>query len=232
MKRIFITTSLIVAGALVNAQNNNCSVMPDSLKGTYEGGCEKGKANGTGKAVGADTYEGNFKNGFPEGHGKYVWKNGNYYDGGWKKGLKEGKGEMHYKKVYKDSVVTGFWKKDVYKGLYENPWVIHNVTTEIGRVGISKIGGKGNDVTITVENLVGGGSLSANSSQASTAMTGYQITRGQFISKSNTALSNKAITVFRGVIFPFRGTYNFGASTIEIEIFEEGNWDISIPINK
>ena len=63
-------------------------------------------------------------------------------------------------------------------------------------------------------------------------MTSFQITRGQFMSKSTNTLTNKDITVFRGVMFPFRGTFNFGNSIFEIEIFEEGSWDIMVPINK
>ena len=35
----------------------------ETLKGTYTGECKKGKANGRGKAVGTDTYEGFFKTG-------------------------------------------------------------------------------------------------------------------------------------------------------------------------
>ncbi|WP_462253042.1 hypothetical protein [Ferruginibacter sp.] len=225
MKHFFLLFLFIGSSKLIIAQTSVCGVMADSLKGTYEGGCDKGKANGAGKAVGVDTYEGDFKNGLPDGLGKYVWKNGTYYDGAWKKGMKEGKGEMHYKIKYKDSVVAGFWKKDIYKGEYENPYTIHNVTSEMGRVGVSKMG-QGNAITITVENLIGGGF------QSTTTMTNFQITRGQFISKSSNTLTNKEITIFRGVIFPFRGTFNFGNSIFEIEIFEVGSWDINIPINK
>ena len=232
MKHFFLLLFFATSFKLIIAQTTNCTVVPDSLKGNYEGQCNNGKANGKGKAVGVDIYEGEFKNGLPDGQGKYIWKNGDYYNGGWKKGMKEGKGEMHHKITYKDSVTTGYWKKDIYKGEYENPYTIHNVTTDIGRVGVYKIDGKGNEVTITVENLVGGGSLTSNSFGASTIMTGYQITRGQFISKSNTTLTNKDITVFRDVRFPFRGTFNFGNTIFEIEIFEEGIWDITVPINK
>ena len=53
-----------------------CSVSVDSLKGEYNGDCKKGKAEGKGTAVGIDSYKGNFKNGYPNGEGKYIWKNG------------------------------------------------------------------------------------------------------------------------------------------------------------
>lgn len=35
-------------------------------------------ANGTGTATGTDSYTGQFKNGYPDGKGKYTWKNGEY----------------------------------------------------------------------------------------------------------------------------------------------------------
>lgn len=232
MKQIILMCTLSLSSYYLMAQTSTCGVMLDSLKGTYEGDCNGGKANGHGKAVGADSYEGNFKNGYPDGMGKYTWKNGNYYNGNWKKGVKEGQGVMHVMVNNKDSVVTGFWKKDVYKGEYENPYIIRNTTSEIGRVSVTKIGGKERSVTITVENLQTTGTLTSGSFQASTTMTGEQITRGSYVSKSNTTLTNKDITTFRGVVFPFRGVFNFGNSIFEIEIFEEGVWDISVPINK
>jgi len=34
-----------------------------TIKGTYTGDCKKGKASGKGKAIGTDTYKGDFKTG-------------------------------------------------------------------------------------------------------------------------------------------------------------------------
>ena len=44
------------------AYSQTCEVDKESLKGTYTGDCKKNKAHGKGKAVGMDTYEGEFKN--------------------------------------------------------------------------------------------------------------------------------------------------------------------------
>lgn len=228
MKHFTLLFLLIISVKLITAQTTPCMVQPDSLKGTYEGACEKGKANGMGTAIGADTYIGNFKNGYPDGQGKYVWKNGNYYDGAWKKGLKEGKGEMHLKSGYKDSVVTGYWKKDTYRGQYENPYNIVDVTTRVGRVQVEKMGSRRNTVTVQVESLQAGGGFSATSAK----MTSLSVIRGSYQSKSSNAMSNKEITIFQSVVFPFRATFYFGEHKVEIEIFEEGDWDITIPINK
>lgn len=232
MKQLFF---LLLAGfcfAGISAQNTNCTVQLDSLKGTYEGDCSSGKANGFGKAKGADSYEGNFKNGYPEGQGTYTWKNGNYYKGGWKKGLKDGKGEMHLYINNRDSMITGFWKKDVYKGEYEHPYVVITNTTDVGRIQATKVDRKGNTITLSVESLAGGGSIYGSGAKASVTLTGNQVIRGSYLTKTQNTLGNKDVNVFRSVTFPFRAIFTMGGSSVEIEIFEEGNWDIIIPINK
>eukprot|EP00210_Caulerpa_lentillifera_P003479 g3319.t1 len=43
-----------------------------------------------------DRYEGGWKNGLPEGHGKYTWKDGSTYSGHWKEGTKHGIGEYQW----------------------------------------------------------------------------------------------------------------------------------------
>ncbi len=231
MKHLLLITLLQFAVNIVWAQEG-CKVLPDSLKGTYTGECKNGKANGNGKAVGVNSYDGEFKNGLPEGKGKYTWSNGNYYYGSWKKGEKDGKGELHQFDNGKENVVKGYWRKDNFKGEYEHPYVITNVTSEIGRVQIAKMSDNEASIAVTVESLATGGSLSSGTFQTSTIMTAHQVTRGQYVSKSSNALTNKEITTFRGVIFPFRCTFNFGNSMIEIEFFEKGAWDIMVPINK
>ena len=232
MKQLFILLLISFIIKSASSQSIDCKVLLDSLKGTYEGGCVNGKANGQGKAVGINSYEGEFKNGLPEGTGKYTCGSGDYYYGSWKKGLKDGKGELHLFEDGKETLITGYWKKDNYRGEYENAYVINNVTPEIGRVQISKVGNNERVLAITVENLVGGGSLNSSKFQTSTTMTAHQITRGSYVSKSTSTLTNREVTTFRGIIFPFRAIFNFGTSMIDIEIFEEGGWDVFIPINK
>jgi hypothetical protein len=232
MKKLPALLLFVFSFTHVHAQDAACKVLPDSLQGNYTGECKNGKANGNGKAVGIHTYEGDFKNGLPEGKGKYTWSNGDYYYGGWKKGLKEGKGELHRWENGKEKLVTGYWKKGNYRGEYENPYVISNVTTDIGRVQVEKITDNEFSVSVTVESLNNSSSLSRSALQATTVMTSHQVIRGQYVSKSSNALTNKEITVFRGVIFPFRCTFNFGNSIVEIEFFEQGAWDVLVPINK
>ncbi len=58
-----------------------CIVHMSELKGLYEGGCEKGIANGYGKALGLWSYVGFFKNGQPSGKGVLINSGGDRYEG-------------------------------------------------------------------------------------------------------------------------------------------------------
>jgi hypothetical protein len=232
MKKLLLFSFLSVTIIAAKSQNTDCKVMPDSLKGTYEGGCKNGKADGTGKATGTDAYDGEFKSGLPDGLGKYTWKNGNYYYGEWKKGLKEGKGQLHGFENGTEKLITGYWKKDKYVGLNENPYKILSTTTDIGRVDVRNMNKKGSSISFTVKSLADNTTpFSANSNNIA-VMTDFQITRGSYNTKSNTKLPNSDVTVFRDIIFPFVATFNFGSSILQIEIFEEGEWDIYVPILK
>lgn len=44
------------------------------------------------KFANGDEYVGGWRDGYPEGHGKYLWKDGSSYEGGWKEGTKHGVG--------------------------------------------------------------------------------------------------------------------------------------------
>jgi hypothetical protein len=232
MKQLLLVIFLTLSIQSITAQTPACTVLLDSIKGSYEGDCKNGKANGNGKSVGIHTYDGEFKNGYPEGKGKYTWTNGDYYYGGWKKGQKDGKGELHRFENGIESVVKGYWKKDNFKGEYENPFLVTNTTSDIGRLQITKMSPNESSITVTVESLNNSSSFGASSFSTTTIMTSHSVIRGQYVSKSNNALTNKEVTVFRGVIFPFRATFNFGNSIVEIEFFEQGAWDVVVPINK
>ncbi len=53
--------------------------------------------NGRGiEIVDGNTYEGHFKDGLAEGHGKKTWITGECYIGEWRDGLRHGKGECTY----------------------------------------------------------------------------------------------------------------------------------------
>lgn len=130
----------------------DCKVLLEPLAGQYEGDCKKGLASGNGKAVGTDIYEGAFKKGLPEGEGTYTWSNGDVFEGSFKKGLKEGDGKLTYNpERLADSVLTGFWKNDVYMGLYEQPYNVMSKTGPVNRVVVRKLGSSPNDILIRGE---------------------------------------------------------------------------------
>jgi hypothetical protein len=73
-----------------------CDVVDLRLRGSYKGECRNGKAYGKGKAVGIDTYQGEFINGMPDGQGTYIWQNKDRYIGKFKEGKASGRGVMRY----------------------------------------------------------------------------------------------------------------------------------------
>lgn len=233
-KTICAAAILLLCASFTHAQT--CEVLADSIRGTYTGACAKGKANGEGKSVGRDTYEGGFKNGLPDGTGKYTWGNtGSYYTGKWKKGLQDGAGEMHViGSDGKESVTTGFWTKGEYRGIHEFPYKIFNVTPEVGRVQVAKIKSVpgGGSVRIRVESIMGGGSLVSSTNMPSVRMTDFRITGGSYLSKATSPMTNSEVTSYMSVVFPFRGIFYFGSSMIDIELYEEGNWEITVPVGR
>lgn len=220
MKFLMLLSFLTLASFTAVSQNSDCKVLSDSLKGNYEGDCKNGKADGRGKAIGTDSYDGEFRNGLPDGKGIYSWKNGNSYDGQWKKGMKDGKGELKTIENGQLTTKNGYWKKDKYVGLYENPYKIITATSQIGRVEVNNMDKKGNSVIITVN----------NTARAHVTMTDFQISRGSYERKSNSSMSSADITTFSDVVFPFAATFYFGSAILQIEIYEKGAWDIAVPI--
>lgn len=107
MKYLFFI--LLTAFSFSVVAQSDCEVKLKAISGTYTGECKKGLANGVGKAVGTDQYEGEFKKGLPHGNGIYTWADGNQFKGKFSKGEKKGKGVLTMKTVAgNDSIVTGF----------------------------------------------------------------------------------------------------------------------------
>jgi hypothetical protein len=46
-----------------------------------------------------DRYEGEYRNGKPNGKGTYTWKDGSKYEGEWRHGKKHGKGKFTWPEV-------------------------------------------------------------------------------------------------------------------------------------
>ena len=229
MKKTILLLLVCIIGKTVLCQNADCKVMIDSLKGTYAGACENGKANGQGKATGTDAYEGWFASGYPEGKGMYTWKDGHYYIGQFKKGKLNGNGEMYFESASgNDSIITGFWDKDKYKGLYEKPYIIHNNTTRILDISCKQLNKKGDIITIEGHQV---------SSEGTTYRRGgplpyvknITVINGTYSDTRSVDLANIASIILLNAVFPFRAIIYFtNGEFFEISLLEKSEYEISV----
>lgn len=205
-----------------NTFAQDCIVIPDALKGKYEGGCDKGKAHGQGKANGSDFYEGEFKNGYPDGRGVYTWKDGHYFIGNYKKGNIDGKGEMYYESATgQDSVISGYWKKNVYVGKYEKPYEVKSMSSRINKVNCRISNKGGQDININVSKISAG----------LATVNDIAIINGTFYRHNTQAMTNMTLTRIQQVTFPFRAIFTFNTGEITEIIFNEnGDYDVEIQL--
>lgn len=236
--RKLLLTGAFLAFAVTAGLTQDCKVLLTQISMNYTGDCKSGKAEGKGKAVGQDTYDGEFKSGYPDGLGTYTWKEGSWFNGSWKKGQKDGQGEMHYKRENApDSILKGFWKKDIYQGQYEKPYRIISQSGKISTLKITRNPGyKDMDIAITITNTTGGQSTVVESGTKSIdlpklKMGDIDVQRGNFTTRTsidNTARETK--TMLRGVEFPFRATFRIDDQMFEVEFFEAGNYTVTCNI--
>ena len=241
-KSIFLFASVFSVSVVLSQP---CIVSIDSLKGQYTGGCKHGKANGFGTAIGTDSYTGNFKNGYPDGEGKYTWKNGTWYDGSWRAGVFEGNGTFNkVDDVKPDSatLVTGFWQDGKYIGKYQKPYSIVSLTNGISDISARKVGNTKAEITITVTSTTAGGSSLYKPILPKPKLVGIDLLEGRFQQQADNETSN--ITnryTFRQVTFPFYAIFTFETTgtnpmplpreKIRVEISESSNWYIQVKID-
>lgn len=127
MKYLTLFTFFFITILFTNAQTDSCKVVLEKISGKYAGECLNGFANGKGKSIGEDTYIGTFKDGLPDGKGKYIYKNGDVFIGNWLKGKKNGKGKFEISINGKMNTINGYWKENEYVGVSE-PDVSFRVT--------------------------------------------------------------------------------------------------------
>lgn len=206
-----------------------CKIQVDELKGSYTGDCKDGKANGQGKATGTDTYEGSFKNGYPDGYGTYTWANKDVYSGNFKKGAMDGQGTMRYfGRQTADSVLVGFWKKNKYIGQYEKPFVVNDRTSKVNKVEVMLIrrDEKSGSININSEQLKG---QSFSAMPVIPTVTDISVVSGQFISKNSSTLTASSVTRIQQIIFPFRARISFSnGEMVEITFNEKADYDVNI----
>ena len=218
LKRILFTGALIF-GSYVYAQKSECKVNIPDISGNYTGDCKKGLAHGKGVAQGIDRYEGQFVKGLPEGKGVYKWADGTYYDGQWKNGMREGSGKM----VYRDSVVTGYWKENKYQG--EKPKQVYEISRSqnIGRSTFTKTDKNASAINIRI---MRSGSDNMEIEELSLA--------------SSSGSENRNLNYYSiiGVTFPVEVTVRYRVwnqmhtfqsdAMFEFKVFEPGSWEVLI----
>jgi len=131
MKNLTLIIFFLVLTLSINAQTDSCKVLLGKISGEYTGKCLNGLANGKGQSTGEDTYIGTFKDGLPDGKGKYLYKNGDVFQGYFQNGQKDGKGKFEYTLNKGKNTLIGYWKKDEYVGVTE-PDVSYRVTSALG----------------------------------------------------------------------------------------------------
>jgi hypothetical protein len=224
MKKTFLFSMLLALGS-TTCIAQDCKVLLEPLTGTYEGECKSDKANGKGKAVGKDSYEGEFKAGYPEGKGIYTWSNKDWFDGIWKKGQKEGDGEMHLTfGGTRDSVITGFWKKDKYVGKFEKAYKINSQSQAIQNVNITKMEGSTvKEVAIILSTKSGGTQTLKGTYSENIHDECIDVTKGGYESFVEVPYQPKATKfTVRKVSFPFVAFFRSDSHFVEIAFYEEG----------
>lgn len=141
----------------------DCKVDVEKLYSHYKGECKNGKADGAGKAVGKDMYEGQFANGKPHGQGTYTWDDKASFKGQFKNGVAQiphqgcyvadvrlrgtYKGECRNNKAYGRGKAVGI---DTYEGGFINgvlngpgTYIWHNGDRYIGQFKDGNAHGRG-----------------------------------------------------------------------------------------
>jgi len=212
-----------------SAFSQDCEVKIPELTGEYEGKCKRGSAHGKGKAVGEDTYEGNFKKGYPDGKGIYTFANGNVYEGEFDKGLKAGEGTMTFASDDVPAMV-GYWIDDEYAGKDKK---VHNVidrSTSIKTVRFRRISGDANQITFKFAN---------QGKPVKSSNVTFECPNAVFVSGTDfeavysiSEFPVKGNLIFRAAgLRTANGSSDFVSGQAEFEITFRGDWEVTVEMN-
>lgn len=220
-KKVVFVVSIVLGTSVITAQVKN-----DRLSGNYDGSKKKELAEGKGKAVGKDTYEGQFKKGLPDGIGIYtfgekvtlggfVFAVGDKYEGAFKKGKFEGKGKITFVDKEK-GVLEGYFEDGKYVGKTKDGYIwMKEESSGINRVIVQKRNSSKNDISLTgIGDLIEIGAV-----------------HGSFNSTEQTW------TDIRSEDFPFTihlkgvNEANYNRCVVKVVIESPGTWEIRVVPN-
>ncbi len=235
MKKFLIAFFFTTFSICISAQES-CKVLAPNLSGEYIGICKKGIANGKGIATGIDKYDGNFKDGLPDGKGFYTWESGATYVGEWKEGKRNGYGT--YISAEQDSTLTGIWKDDKFiEKKFEKPKIIRK--ENVVSVSFKKVSDTDKKISINItqrrnkiNNINGLTIISSSGSQTTMGNT-------QIIENVNYPLLCKITFETIGAmskISTSSSSRGVGVSSdapsiqvlLEFEISEPGEWNVNL----
>ena len=108
----FLTNGSVETGEWREGEFIGASLIESGMVGCISGDCESG--NGVFiYREGAARYEGEFKEGMPDGTGHCLYSNGDRYRGEWANGAFEGKGSLYLRD---NTIVSGYWRAGEYIG--------------------------------------------------------------------------------------------------------------------
>ncbi len=206
----------------------DCKVLDPNLLGVYTGDCKNGKAEGQGKSVGLHSYEGEFKAGLPDGEGIYTDEKGSVFKGQFKKGKREGYGEYIIKNGM-DSVLTGYWKKNVYVGLYETPYKLISKTSMVNTININTQAPKTfPTIEVSIESFIGG-VIDVHGENPKPTLTGVVFSKGTYhLMDEMTSQQKKNVYIFNNVIYPATVSFRFGTEEVIVDFYEVKNYKVGI----
>ena len=222
----FKRAALFVVSMVLGTTVMMAQVKNDRLSGNYEGGKKKELADGNGKAVGKDTYEGKFKKGLPEGIGIYtfgenvtldgfVFAAGDKYEGAFKKGKFEGKGKITFVDKEK-GVLEGYFEDGKYTGKTKDGYIwMKEESSGINRIIVQKRNSSKNEISLTgIGELIEIGAV--HGSFNSSAQTWTDIRSEEF-----------PFTIYlKGV-----NAANYSRCVVKVVIESPGTWEIKVVPN-